>query len=68
MRRVLDAIVVAEAEIARQIGAYGIGVEHDCVEKRRQHSRQRRLAGARQPHDEDFSRHVKLHASTAGTL
>ena len=33
---VLDAVLVGEAEIAREIGAHRVGVEHDRIEQRRQ--------------------------------
>jgi hypothetical protein len=56
--RVLDAIHVTEAEIAREIGSHGIGVEHYCVEQRRQGIGKHRLAGARQTHDKDFTHFV----------
>ena len=51
----LDAIFVGEAEVAGQIGANRVGIEHHRVEQRRQRSRQRCLAGARKSHDENFA-------------
>jgi hypothetical protein len=56
--RILDAVFIAEAEVAREIGAYGVRIEHHCVEQRCQRIRKRRLAGARQTHDQDFPIHV----------
>src|ERR1700728_2830438 len=58
--RMLDALLVAEAEIGRKIGAHGIGVENDSIEQRRQRIRKRRLTGARQAHDQDFALHPAL--------
>jgi len=48
---VLDAIFVAEAKVARKIGAHCIRIEHHRVEKRGKRIGKRRLAGARQTHD-----------------
>jgi hypothetical protein len=56
--RVLDAIHLAEAEVGREIGAHGVGIEHHGVEQRRQRIGKRRLSGARQTHDKDFPHHV----------
>jgi hypothetical protein len=44
--RVLDAIGVAEAEIARDVRAHCVGVEHDRVKERRECGRERGLARA----------------------
>jgi hypothetical protein len=32
----LDAIFVAERQIARKVGAHGVGVENDRIQERRQ--------------------------------
>ncbi len=45
--RVLDPVLMTEAQIARKIGAHGIGIEHDGVEQRRKRFGQRGLARAR---------------------
>ena len=55
--RVLDTIFMAKAEIARKIGAHGVGIEHHRVEQGRQRLGERRLAGSRQAHNKNFSPH-----------
>jgi len=57
--RMLHPILVAEAEIAGEIGANRVGVEHHRVEERRQRGRQRRLAGAGKSHDQNFALHAQ---------
>jgi hypothetical protein len=42
--RMLDAIGVAKAEIAREVLAHRVGIENDCIEERRQRARERGLA------------------------
>jgi len=51
----LDAIGLVEAEILVDVGAYFVGVEMHRIEPRRQKFGQRRLACARQAHDQDFA-------------
>ena len=47
----LNAILVAEAEIAREIGAHCVGIEHDRIKQRGERIGQGCFAGARQTHD-----------------
>ena len=42
---VLNAVVVAKAQIARDIGAHGVCIEHNGVQQRGKRVRQRGLAG-----------------------
>jgi predicted NAD/FAD-binding protein len=58
--RMLDTILMAEAEVARQIGANRVGVENHRIEERSKRARKSGLAGAREPHDENFRLHVPL--------
>src|SRR5581483_11900380 len=53
----LDAILMAETEIAREVCPYRIGIEHHRIQKRRKGIGERRLAGAWQTHDEYFLSH-----------
>src|SRR5262249_34886845 len=46
---------MAEPEVAPQVRAHRVGVEHDGVEQRRKRGRERGLARARQPHDENLA-------------
>jgi hypothetical protein len=57
----LDPVLVGEAEIARQIGAHRIGIEHHHVQERRNRIGERGLAGTRQTHNENFSMHAVPH-------
>jgi len=54
---VLDAILMAETKIARQIGAYGVGVKYDRAKQRGKRGGERCLTGAGKSHDEDFALH-----------
>ena len=56
----LYSVLQTEAEIARKIGANGIGVKNHRVEQRRQRARKCCLAGTGQTHNEDFAFHVIL--------
>jgi hypothetical protein len=59
MRRACsNAVLAAEAEIAGEIGANRVRIEHHRIEQRRQRRCQRRLAGAGKSHDQDFALHV----------
>ncbi len=51
----LDTILVAESEIARQVRAHRIGIEYDRIEERRERRRQRRLASSGQAHDQNLA-------------
>ena len=56
--RVLDTVLVAETEVARQVGAHGVSVEHNGIQERRQCVGERGLAGGRQAHNENFPFHL----------
>src|SRR5262245_1752753 len=53
--RVLDAIPMAKAQIARDVATNCVGVEHNRVEKRPECVRERGLACAGQTHDENLA-------------
>jgi hypothetical protein len=53
--RVLDPVRMAEAEIAREIRAHRIGIEHHGIEQRRERIRQRGLARSRETHDQNLA-------------
>jgi len=57
---VLDAIRVGEAEIAREICAHSVGVEHNCIEERRERGCERGFTRSRQTHDENLAHRVAL--------
>jgi hypothetical protein len=59
----LYAILMTEAEIARDIGAHGVGIEHHGVQQWSEHAGQRGLAGSRQTHDEDLAMHAPPRSS-----
>jgi len=48
---VLDAILMAEAQIAREIRTHCVSIEHNGIKKRRKAGRERGLARAGQAHD-----------------
>src|SRR5207253_8429319 len=51
----LDTVGVAETEIARDVRAHLVSVEHDRIEERCECGRERSLARAGQAHDQDLA-------------